>query len=256
MKDEVWKLLGKISVRPNARKRSRRRLRMLWRQRCLNRNLFFESLRFRYFGPVDGHDDKPFGESDEMTWKETWVPKILHCLTVKEKEYETRRERSKQNGTLPIVWQNLREIVKPKTNAPQPPKYQQDVFGHTIVELAEKFKLSGLPAMPSGCSLNIMIKPCRIARSTWVSRNNMRWLFPPACYTGINSILQFYSSSCNVAMTRWHTDVAESSRCILPGSWWFSRSGWSYTSRSIWSRFFPVHPEYDCFRSDEWRRVA
>jgi deoxyxylulose-5-phosphate synthase len=69
-------------------------------------------------------------------------------------------KKTRPNGThrdcsikLPV------KFFKPKTNSPQPPKYQ-DVFGHTLVELAEKNpKIMGVtPAMPSGSSLNIMMK--------------------------------------------------------------------------------------------------
>jgi 1-deoxy-D-xylulose-5-phosphate synthase len=87
-------------------------------------------------------------------------PKILHALTVKGKGYKFSEEGN------PTVWhapglfnKETGEIIKSNSTSPQPPKYQ-DVFGHTMVELAEKnSKIVGItPAMPSGCSLNIMMK--------------------------------------------------------------------------------------------------
>ena len=87
-------------------------------------------------------------------------PKILHAVTVKGKGYKPAEEGS------PTVWhapglfnKETGEIIKVAPKSPQPPKYQ-DVFGHTIVELAEKNpKVVGVtPAMPTGCSLNIMMK--------------------------------------------------------------------------------------------------
>jgi 1-deoxy-D-xylulose-5-phosphate synthase len=87
-------------------------------------------------------------------------PKILHTVTMKGKGYKPAEEGS------PTVWHSpglfnkeTGEIIKVVPKSPQPPKYQ-DVFGHTIVELAEKNpKIVGVtPAMPSGCSLNIMMK--------------------------------------------------------------------------------------------------
>jgi 1-deoxy-D-xylulose-5-phosphate synthase len=81
-------------------------------------------------------------------------------VTMKGKGYKPAEEGS------PTVWhapglfnKETGEIIKVVPKSPQPPKYQ-DVFGHTIVELAEKNpKIVGVtPAMPSGCSLNIMMK--------------------------------------------------------------------------------------------------
>jgi 1-deoxy-D-xylulose-5-phosphate synthase len=86
-------------------------------------------------------------------------PKILHCLTVKGKGYDLA-EKDQTKWHAPGLFDKITgEINKPKNVAPAPPKYQ-DVFGYTIVELAEMNpKIVGItPAMPSGCSLNIMMK--------------------------------------------------------------------------------------------------
>ena len=86
--------------------------------------------------------------------------KILHCVTKKGKGYKYSEEGNQTVWHAPGFFnKDTGEIIKITPKAPQPPKYQ-NVFGHTIVELAEKNpKIMGItPAMPSGCSLNIMMK--------------------------------------------------------------------------------------------------
>jgi 1-deoxy-D-xylulose-5-phosphate synthase len=87
-------------------------------------------------------------------------PKILHTLTRKGKGYAPAEAGSATLWHAPGLFnKETGEIIKVVPKSPQPPKYQ-DVFGHTIVELAEKNpKIVGVtPAMPTGCSLNIMMK--------------------------------------------------------------------------------------------------
>jgi 1-deoxy-D-xylulose-5-phosphate synthase len=115
-------------------------------------------LNFRYFGPVDGHD--VVGLAKVMAdLKDIPGPKILHCITRKGAGYKFSEEGNPTKWHAPGVFnKETGEIVKIIPKSPQPPKYQ-DVFGHTIVELAEKNeKIMGVtPAMPSGSSLNIMM---------------------------------------------------------------------------------------------------
>jgi 1-deoxy-D-xylulose-5-phosphate synthase len=158
VKDELWKLLGKISkFGPNAQAIAAK-IDNAVKHSLLNQSNLFESLKFRYFGPVDGHDVEKLAKvmSD---LKKIPGPKILHCLTVKGKGYELA-EKDQTKWHAPGLFDKISgEIFKPVITTPQPPKYQ-DVFGHTIVELAERnSKIVGVtPAMPSGCSLNIMMK--------------------------------------------------------------------------------------------------
>jgi 1-deoxy-D-xylulose-5-phosphate synthase len=158
-KDEVWKLLGKISkFGPNAQEIASK-IENGIKATLLRQSNLFESLKFRYFGPVDGHDVERLAKvlSD---LKDIPGPKILHILTVKGKGYKFSEEGNQTTWHAPGLFnKDTGEIVKVVPSAPQPPKYQ-DVFGHTIVELAEKNpKIMGItPAMPSGCSLNIMMK--------------------------------------------------------------------------------------------------
>jgi len=158
-KDKVWELLGKISkFGPNAQEIASK-LENAVKTSLLNQSNLFESLKFRYFGPIDGHD---VGRLTKIMsdLKDIPGPKILHVLTQKGKGYQFSEEGN------PTVWhapglfnKDTGEIIKVIPTSPQPPKYQ-DVFGHTIVELAElNKKIMGItPAMPSGSSLNIMMK--------------------------------------------------------------------------------------------------
>lgn len=118
----------------------------------------FESLNFRYFGPVDGHDVKRLAKVLEDL-RSIPGPKLLHCITVKGKGYALA-EQDQTTWHAPGLFDKITgEIKKSKPDKPVAPKYQ-DVFGHTLVELAEKNeKIMGItPAMPSGSSMNIMMK--------------------------------------------------------------------------------------------------
>ena len=159
VKDEVWKLLGKISkFGPDAQTIASKVSHAL-KGSLLKQSNLFESLNFRYFGPVDGHDAVGLAKilSD---LKDIPGPKILHCITRKGAGYKFSEEGNPTKWHAPGVFnKETGEIVKIIPKSPQPPKYQ-DVFGHTIVELAEENpKIMGVtPAMPSGCSLNIMMQ--------------------------------------------------------------------------------------------------
>jgi 1-deoxy-D-xylulose-5-phosphate synthase len=158
-KDKVWELLGKISkFGPNAQEIASK-VENAIKTSLLKQSNLFESLKFRYFGPVDGHDVVRLTKvlSD---LKDIPGPKILHVLTKKGKGYKFSEEGNETIWHAPGVFnKETGEIIKVVPKEPQPPKYQ-DVFGHTIVELAEKNpKIMGVtPAMPTGCSLNIMMK--------------------------------------------------------------------------------------------------
>lgn len=158
VKGEVWKALGLISkFGPNAQAIAQK-IENAVKTALLKQSNLFESLRFRYFGPIDGHNVNHLVKILNDL-KDIPGPKILHCLTVKGKGFDLA-EKDQTKWHAPGLFDKITgEIFKPKTNTPQPPKYQ-DVFGHTIVELAEKnSKIVGItPAMPSGCSLNIMMK--------------------------------------------------------------------------------------------------
>jgi len=159
VKDEVWNLLGKISkFGPDAQSVASK-ISSALKGSLLNQSNMFESLNFRYFGPVDGHDVIGLAKVLEDL-KDIPGPKILHCITRKGAKYKFSEEGNPTQWHAPGVFnKDTGEIVKIVPKSPQPPKYQ-DVFGHTIVELAEKNdKIMGVtPAMPTGCSLTYMMK--------------------------------------------------------------------------------------------------
>lgn len=158
-KDKVWELLGKISkFGPNAQEIASK-IENAVKTSLLKQSNLFESLKFRYFGPIDGHDVQRLATVLNDI-KDIPGPKIVHVLTKKGKGYKFSEEGNETIWHAPGVFnKETGEIIKVTPKNPQPPKYQ-DVFGHTIVELAEKnSKIMGItPAMPSGSSLNIMMK--------------------------------------------------------------------------------------------------
>jgi 1-deoxy-D-xylulose-5-phosphate synthase len=159
VKDEVWNLLGKISKFGSDAQSIASKISNALKGSLLNQSNLFEALNFRYFGPVDGHDVIGLAKVMEDL-KDIPGPKILHCITKKGAGYKFSEEGNPTQWHAPGVFnKDTGEIVKVLPKSPQPPKYQE-VFGHSIVELAEKNnKIMGVtPAMPSGCSLNIMMK--------------------------------------------------------------------------------------------------
>ncbi|MDD4724424.1 MAG: 1-deoxy-D-xylulose-5-phosphate synthase [Fermentimonas sp.] len=117
----------------------------------------FEGFNLRYFGPVDGHD-LPGLIRILRNIKDMHGPRLLHIKTIKGKGYEPA-EKSATIWHAPGLFnvETGERVVKDVKN--QPPLYQ-DVFGHTLVEMAEKDqKIVGVtPAMPTGCSMSYMME--------------------------------------------------------------------------------------------------
>jgi 1-deoxy-D-xylulose-5-phosphate synthase len=117
----------------------------------------FEALNFDYSGPIDGHDlNTVIAELERL--KTVEGPKLLHVITTKGKglkQAEANQVKYHAPGKFDAKTGDLAE----KSNEVQAPKYQ-DVFGHTIVELAEQNKnIVGItPAMPTGSSLKYMME--------------------------------------------------------------------------------------------------
>ena len=157
-RDDVFNVLTKLSeLGPNAQKYVKKIQKSI-KGTLLKQSNLFEALNFRYFGPVDGHDVKRLAAIIKDL-KDIPGPKLLHCVTVKGKGFALA-EKDQTKWHAPGLFDKITgEIKKPVIDKPQPPKYQ-DVFGHTMVELAEaNDKIVGItPAMPSGSSLNIMMK--------------------------------------------------------------------------------------------------
>ncbi len=155
-KDEIWNFLGVISkLGPNAQ-RIAQKIDNAVKSILLRHSNLFESLNFRYFGPIDGHDVVLLSRTIRKL-KEIPGAKILHVRTIKGKGFEL----AEQNQTIfhapGIFNKETGEII---SNSKTKVSRFQDVFGETLLELAKiDEKIYGItPAMPSGSSLNIMMK--------------------------------------------------------------------------------------------------
>ena len=153
VRNKIWNVLKKFGVEEVGSKIEHGVKGSLFKHSNL-----FESLNLRYFGPVDGHDINHL-VSVLKDLKNIPGPKLLHVVTTKGKGYSLA-EKDQTKWHAPGLFDKVTGEIKKKTfTVPQAPKYQ-DVFGNTILELArENEKIWGItPAMPSGSSLNIMMK--------------------------------------------------------------------------------------------------
>jgi len=158
MRDEVWNLMGKLPVGKKFSREMASKLEANIKGVVSKSSNLFEALNLRYFGPIDGHNITKLVETLKDL-KNIPGPKLLHIVTVKGKGYALA-EKDQTKWHAPGLFDKVTgEIVKKKINATQPPKYQ-DVFGHTMIELAEKnLSIMGVtPAMPSGSSLKFMME--------------------------------------------------------------------------------------------------
>ncbi|MGS2739715.1 1-deoxy-D-xylulose-5-phosphate synthase [Sinomicrobium sp. M5D2P17] len=128
------------------------------KNRKLARNNIIKALNFDYTGPVDGHDlPALLGELSRL--KDIQGPKFLHVITTKGKGLRKAEEDQVRYHAPGKFDKTTGEIIVKPVSEKDPPKYQ-DVFGHTLVELAEKnAKIVGItPAMPTGSSLKFMME--------------------------------------------------------------------------------------------------
>jgi len=156
-KDKIWRLLGryrKVGVRART---IASQLEGTIKGTVLGQSNLFEAFQFRYFGPIDGHDVMHLTRILEDL-KTIPGPKLLHCVTVKGKGFPMAEEQQTVFHAPGKFDRCTGELIKP-AECSKHPLYQQ-VFGNTIVELArQNDKIVGItPAMPTGCSLNIMMK--------------------------------------------------------------------------------------------------
>jgi len=157
VKDEVWNLLGKLPVGKNFSRGMAHKLTEGMKGMVSSSSNLFEALNLRYFGPIDGHNITKLVDTLQDL-KNIPGPKILHIVTVKGKGYDLA-EKDQTLWHAPGLFDKVTgELQKKSFDIPQPMKYQ-DVFGHTIIELAEQNeKIFGItPAMPSGSSLKYMM---------------------------------------------------------------------------------------------------
>ncbi|MBV8255063.1 MAG: 1-deoxy-D-xylulose-5-phosphate synthase [Chitinophaga sp.] len=158
LRDDVWNLLGKLPVGKNFTREMASKLEASLKGVVSKSSNLFESFGMRYFGPIDGHNITKLTDTLQDL-KDIPGPKLLHIVTTKGKGYALA-EKDQTTWHAPGLFDKITgEIFKKVPERPQPPKYQ-DVFGHTIIELAEQNdKILGItPAMPSGSSLKFMME--------------------------------------------------------------------------------------------------
>ena len=158
VRDDVWNILGKLPIGKKFTREMASRLEAGIKGMVTKNSNLFEALNLRYFGPIDGHNITKLVDTLKDL-RNIPGPKLLHILTVKGKGYSLA-EKDQTKWHAPGTFDKITgEIYKKKYDLPQPPKYQ-DVFGHTIIELAENNPLIfGItPAMPSGSSLKYMME--------------------------------------------------------------------------------------------------
>ena len=161
IKDTVWRKLDGDTEKPTRSKAKSinffQRATFVAKTAALGAPNLFESLGFRYFGPIDGHN---VGELVEvlMQLKAIKGPKLLHVVTKKGKGLKTAEKHPITYHAPGLFNAETGAQIKSTSNG-KPLKYQ-DVFGYTIIELAERNpKIVGItPAMPTGCSLNLMME--------------------------------------------------------------------------------------------------
>lgn len=156
-KNEIWNLLGKINkIAPHAREYAQKLENGLKSMMFRQSNLF-EAFNFRYFGPIDGHDVVHIAKLLEDL-KGIPGPKLLHVLTKKGKGFRQAEMNQTEYHAPGKFDKNTGKILEVKSDFAKLPLYQE-VFGRTLLELAKKNKnIVGItPAMPTGCSLKIMM---------------------------------------------------------------------------------------------------
>jgi 1-deoxy-D-xylulose-5-phosphate synthase len=141
----------------DARKNGLQRLANAFKSAISHQQNVFEGMNIRYFGPYNGHDVKELVRILRQI-KDMKGPKLLHLHTQKGHGYApAEKDVTTWHAPGKFDPETGERIVDKDPSKPQ--KYQ-DVFGHTLLELAKKNpKIVGItPAMPSGCSMNIMMK--------------------------------------------------------------------------------------------------
>ncbi len=158
LKQDIWEGLGKLNgFGPKARRLVQKTEQAL-KSALLKQSNLFEGMGFRYFGPVDGHDVVYL---TEVLRSLSYIsgPKLLHVVTKKGKGFKQAELRQTEYHAPGKFNKHTGELLDCECAVNKPPKFQ-NVFGQTMIELAEKNDriVAITPAMPSGCSLNLMME--------------------------------------------------------------------------------------------------
>jgi 1-deoxy-D-xylulose-5-phosphate synthase len=157
LRDKIWKMLGIFGRFGTKTRTLSSQIEAGFKSTILDRSNLFEGMNFRYFGPIDGHDVLHLIKVLEDL-KRIPGPKLLHCITVKGKGFKQAEENQTTFHAPGRFDKETGELIS-ISDGDSPPAYQE-VFGKTILELARaNEKIVGVtPAMPTGCSLCIMMK--------------------------------------------------------------------------------------------------
>jgi 1-deoxy-D-xylulose-5-phosphate synthase len=158
LKTKIWTTLGKVPLIGSWARKMLQQQQQLLKSVVFRKSNLFESFGFRYFGPIDGHDVVGLVRVLHDL-KSIPGPKILHVITKKGKGFAPAENDATKWHAAPGKFDVITgEVMSSASDIPESPKYQY-VFGKSIVDLANKNdKIVGItPAMPSGCSLNMMM---------------------------------------------------------------------------------------------------
>ncbi len=158
LKRKIWNGLGRLNgLGPRARRLVQNTEGAL-KSALLKESNLFESLGIRYFGPIDGHDVKYLSKV-LRDLRNIPGPKLLHVITKKGKGFKQAEIHQTEFHAPGKFDKNTGELIDCECAVNKPPKFQ-NVFGNTLVELAEmNERIVGVtPAMPTGSSLNIMME--------------------------------------------------------------------------------------------------
>ncbi len=157
-KKDVWEGLGKLDTFGRKTRKFIQRNQHALKNIIFKQNNLFEAFDFRYFGPVDGHDVE-YLTKVLNDLKEISGPKLLHVITKKGKGFKLAELNQTKYHAPGVFDKNTGEIYSCDCEIDKAEKFQ-NVFGETLLELAEQNeKIVGItPAMPTGCSMNLMIE--------------------------------------------------------------------------------------------------
>lgn len=157
LKDKTWTALGLLGKKGPSPLNIVRRIGNAIKSTFIEESEYTESLNMRYFGPINGNDVKLLVHTLN-SMKRIRGPKMLHIITKKGKGFKMA-EVDQTTFHAPGKFDKQTGELKIGDSNGKPPKFQ-DVFGQTLVELADKDeRVVGItPAMPSGSSLNLMME--------------------------------------------------------------------------------------------------